>query len=316
MRFAFLGLAACAAPPSPQPVSRTTTPVPVVTMPSERPPAPFELPAAVATALANEPLQGNVVVVGAEMLHATLAAARAAPVDKPYEARAMTVVREHGEVVEVSTARVQDCVASFEEPYQLAVYVKRASLMPRATAEVVRTFRDDSAVAIDRGAPIVVEAGGPRWWFAALASTPVRPRVDALAYVVAGSKPAALPASTGERLVCDRGNVQTVTEHRAARQVARDAEHRERERAEAAAGRKTAAKTDALSGLGKNDLFEDRYLPYCNVGKPWQENTTAAPPTVDGQASGLADRRGGGAHGRPVLCRCRSRLRSRSHGRR
>lgn len=239
-RYVFLGLAACWSKPAPQPVApqapKTAAQPAAIAAASA-----YVLPERVADALAAEPLAGNVLVAGE--LHTTLAAARADAGPARGAAMAMQVVKDHGDVVELTTARVADCVESFEKPYELTVFVRRDRLVPRTKVEVVKTFADGTAVAIDRGAPVEVTSDGLAWQSSALAETKVRPREDQLGYAVpANLPPAALPATTGEQMICDGGTPMTRDEWQRERDRKREAERRDRMEKERAAAERAHAK--------------------------------------------------------------------------
>jgi hypothetical protein len=178
---------------------------PAEAQPSAPPAKAYTLPKQVTDALANEKLAGNVLVRKDALLYANAAAARADAKPARSSPIAMKVVADHGDVVEVLTGPTKDCIASWDKPYQLRVFVKRDKLMPRLTTEIVKTFSDGTAVAIARGAPVTVAADGLQW--ETLDVEPALPPPDdQLAFSVpALTKPAAtLPATLkSERLVCN-----------------------------------------------------------------------------------------------------------------
>ena len=226
--FLLVGLAACWSNPPPK--TPPTTPVVTAEVAAPAPPAPpraYRLPAQIADALATEPLVGQVIVDDEAQLMATEAAARTqAGSRKNGTAMAARVVADHGDVVAIETARVTDCVESFKQPYELTVFVRRDQLVPRAKADVTKTFADGTAFAIDRGAPVSVTSSGLAWSGKAGAIA-VPPAEDQLAYAVpAQASPAALPALKAERLVCDGGPPRTLAEWREERRAKRDAEAR------------------------------------------------------------------------------------------
>jgi hypothetical protein len=172
------------------------------------------------------PLRGNVLVPKGVPLHATAAAARAdaggptsgGPV-------AMRVIREHaGDVVELTTAATEDCVESGDGAYTLTVFVKRDKLYQRTAAEIVKTFPDGTAIAIDRGAPVTTAGAWLEDAFTAMIPPP-----DKLVHAVSW-KPSQLPPLAGEPLVCDGGGPISVDEYRARRarerEATRDADRR------------------------------------------------------------------------------------------
>ena len=93
------------------------------------------------------PLRGNVLVPAGVPLHATAAAARAdASAPSSGAPVAMRVIREHaGDVVELTTAETNDCVASSDSAYTLTVFVKTDKLYRRSAAPIVKTFPDGTA---------------------------------------------------------------------------------------------------------------------------------------------------------------------------
>lgn len=182
------------------------------------------LPAAVAQRLARERLAGTVLVPDDAVLAPSAAAVRTAPARavSSGEPRAMRVVRDLGDVVAVDTGLVGDCVGGFAEPYALTVFVRRADLVPRAGAPIVKTYADGTAVGIDRGAPVELGPAGPIWRDPTLAATTVRPEVARLTYAVPGPAAATLPVIAGERLVCD-GAPTTLAAWRQAQEARRAA---------------------------------------------------------------------------------------------
>jgi hypothetical protein len=186
----FIALAGCSSPAQAQPAS---------------PPAKnYVLPQEVSDALANEKLAGNVLVRGDAKLYPTAAAARGDTAASKKPSVAMRVIADHGDVVELSTAPTKDCIASWDEPYQLRVFVKREELVPRLKTAIDKRFSDGTAVVIDRGAPVTVAADGLRWEMSDIAAA-LAPSEDQLALSVpAMTKPVALPPfAKGERLVCN-----------------------------------------------------------------------------------------------------------------
>jgi hypothetical protein len=234
MRCLLLGLTACWStsppPPSKPEPARPIAAAPAAPAPAPAPPA-YQLPADVANALETEALAGNVLVPAYVRLYSTAAAARAdAGAHDLRGPVAMRVVRDHGDVVEVETAQVPDCIADFSLPYQLTVFVQREKLVPRAKNDRIKMFADGTGVAIDTGAPVDITATGLAWQSKELAATSVPPSEHQLAYAVPPFKHAAtLPAITGERMVCDYSTgARTQTEWRAERKRKRDEENREK----------------------------------------------------------------------------------------
>lgn len=217
---------------------------------------PYVVPKRIADALRNEHISGNV-IVGGVALQPTASAARtgtgpsgtgaASGVRGRHRALhrwlAMQVVKDHGDVVELSTAPVKDCVDDFDQPYRLTVFVNREALVPRTNVDVVKTFADGTGVAIDRGAPVSISAAGVTWAHDWLRQTPAQPDTNALVYgVPANLTPATLPALARELLVCDRSRPpMTLTEWNAEQQREREAQLREdRERRAAASEHRRA----------------------------------------------------------------------------
>lgn len=118
------------------------------------------------------------VVVGAVLQADPEAARRATDEPDPApELTALQLVAEHGDVVELRTAPLEDCVESFLEPYELTVFVRRDQLFLRARETIELTYPDGSAVVVQRGAP--VRPGAPLGWLDEdLAHTPVVPTSD------------------------------------------------------------------------------------------------------------------------------------------
>ena len=315
-----LGLAACwSSSPAPS-TARAETPPPIATTkpaaaptPAPAAPAPkYVLPSRVASALAAESLdaKANVLVPHGVTLQATQTAAKSETETMTWGTpRAMSVVRDHGDVIEVSTAPTKDCAEDFDEPYQLTVFVKREKLYPRTKVEVAKTFPDGTAVAIDRGAPVEPGERGMVWESRSLAETKVAPSEAQLTYAVPNALlPTPLPKPVGERMLCERDAPMTMTEWRAERQRTRDEEMRreaERQREEAEARRieeakeakeakkaKTQSKKQADdatrfadmltarepgSDLSRYDV-DERYAPWCGVADPSSYSMSQAPP--------------------------------------
>ena len=201
-------------------------------MPADIPaPRAYRLPASVADALATQTLGGYVIVRDDAQLMVTAAAARSSTPQRNGHALLASVVADHGDVVEIKTdtARTQDCVAGFRQPYELTVFVRRDQLVPRTKTEVTKTFPDGTAVAINAGAPVEVTPGGLAW-AGKLGTLPVPPPEDQLTYgLLMPGAPAKLPAQTAEPLVCDAGGPRTVSEWRDGLRAKREAEARARE---------------------------------------------------------------------------------------
>jgi hypothetical protein len=194
--------------------------------------------------LATEKLAGNVLVREGVDLYPSLAAAKSGAKPKTQgDARAMAVIRDHGDVIEVSTAPSTDCADDFKPPYELTVFVKRENLMLRAKRDVTKSFADGTAIAIDRGSPIEVGASGFVWAVGAFNTSKVLPSDDLLTYAVPPMQTAvALPPVTGDRLVCDGGpmTLAEYREHRKREREAKYAQEAEQRRAEAEARRAQA----------------------------------------------------------------------------
>lgn len=175
-----------------------------------RPSRTFALPPRIASALERERVRGQVLVAGP--LFPTEAAAKGLvatmDADQPV---AMKVVADRGKVIQVTTTASADCVEGFAHPYELSVFVPRASLVPRTTVEITKTFDDGTAYAIDRGAPVKITAAGLGWFDPLLDQTAASPP-ERIAYSLARPyAPAVVPAPAGERLVCERKARGTTT---------------------------------------------------------------------------------------------------------
>ena len=278
---ALVGLAACWSNPPPKapPPTPSEAAPSVVAVPSDMPAPPraYRLPASVADALATQTLGGYVIVRDDAQLMATAAAARTSSRRQRGNALLASVVADHGDVVEIKTdtARMQDCVAGFTQPYELTLFVRRDQLVPRTKVEVTKTFPDGTAVAINAGAPVEITPRGLAW-AGKLADVPVPPPEDQLTYgLLLPGAPAKLPAQTAEPLVCDASGPRTLSDWRDGLRAKREAEARareeqrrlemeaqkaewertrpERERARAAALKKCKAKAAAKKKAKKKD---------------------------------------------------------------
>jgi hypothetical protein len=310
MKSAWVFLAACW---SPEPMKPAPPPAAMPVAVKATRASTYELPAAVSDALAAEKLAGNVLVPANATLYASASAARKDREDPRGRATAMRVVADHGEVVEVSTGAAQDCVGDWSQPYDLRVFVARAKLIPRASASIVKTFADGSAVAIDRGAPVELSEKGLHWDESAFHAG-IAPAADRLVLSVPpGPLPSALPPA-GERLLCENDQVMTSAERAAVRQRAYEAREKERaerrrvlleeRRAERARTKPAPARKkpqdivqpvkiepyirDRELGLDDDEplaKYDDRFEPWCSIGEPYGSSAAKPPaPALDGHA--------------------------------
>ncbi|HEY4055212.1 MAG TPA: hypothetical protein VGM39_01345 [Kofleriaceae bacterium] len=159
---------------------------------------------------------------------------------------AVTIVKEEGDVVRVSTAAGNDCLVPIAPAYEITGFVPRAQLIPRLAKPLVKSFADGSAIAADVGAPVIsgtfedeeLAAGAPA----------ISAKDTALAVSWSAGK---LPATNAERVVCKKG-IQTRAEFGQSddenqRLEAEDEERRreqDRERRAKAATKKAAPKKE------------------------------------------------------------------------
>ena len=160
--------------------------------------------------LATEKLSGTVVIGGP--LYSSEAAARAGKVGKPTSvARVVRVIRDRGDVVEVSTDAITDCVpeayAARDEKFIVTVFARRDQLVPRLATAIVKTYPDGSAIAIDRGALLATDA--MTWRESVLADAFGSPPDDVV-YSLGKHESAQLPPlPLGTPLVCRTGQPMT-----------------------------------------------------------------------------------------------------------
>lgn len=266
--------------PAPQPVieSNATYETDSATSAQVRPVRTHELAPTTAAALEREKLRGQVLVSG--LVFPTAAAARTVVTTMDEQPPiAMRVIKDHGKIVQVTTAAAPDCVDRLAQHYELSVFVPRSSLVPRTTAPITKTFEDGTAFAIDRGAPVRISGAGLTWFDALLDQTDAAPP-ERLTYGL--TKPysvAAIPPPPGERLLCD-ASPMTKAEWTAHKQLERDRDAARttaasRRVADARVAKRASKQTDAADRLldlalhdGTSASVADearRELPYCSV---------------------------------------------------
>jgi hypothetical protein len=237
-----------------------------------------------ADGLARERISGTVVAAGP--LYPSKTKARAAAPSKPDGVGwSLTVVRDHGDVIEARTAvkSGRDCVETWREPFELTVFVRRDSLLRRTARDVTKQGADGTLVVIDRGAPIT-SAGA--WADPILGATGVAPPADAYMYSLAKYARAALPPPSGERLACSPPQTKSEwQEHQR-----REAEQREKEEQRKRPPKQHKNDTERMADVPPGDSLriDTRALEptWCAVSTAtrWGEEKPPTKPTFDGTA--------------------------------